>query len=144
MIKINFEGVRQETPPDGDYIFVISDAEVKPSSKGTSDVIHLHLQIDSPQEYAGRNVLAWISLHPDALWSAQYFFDAVIGEPQDGELELDVSNLVGEKVGATCEQKDSPNGRKVLAPVVWWPASGMTVSSKMEPPAFYPEGEEPI
>ena len=105
MIKVNFEGVRQETPPNGDYIFAISDAEVKPSSKGNSDVIHLSLEIDSPQEYAGRRTLAWISLHPDALWAAQPFFDAVMGEPQDGAVEIEASALVGEKVGATCENK---------------------------------------
>lgn len=136
MIKVNFEGVRQETPPDGDYIFVISDAEVKPSKKGDSEVIHLSLEIDSPTEYAGRRTLAWISLHPDALWAAQPFFDAVMGEPQDGGVEIEASALVGEKIGATCERKDSPNGRKVLVPATWWPAEGRT--------SFYPEGMEPV
>lgn len=139
MININFEGVRQETPPSGDYIFVISDAEVKPSKKGDSEVIHLTLEVDSPTEYAGRKTLAWISLHPDALWAAQPFFDAVMGEPQDGTVEIEASALVGEKVGATCEQRDSQSGRKVLAPVSWWPAEGMRVT-----PSFYADGEEPI
>ena len=132
---MDFEGVRQKTPPSGDYIFTISDAEVKLSSKGTSDVIHLSLEIDSPQEYAGRRTLAWISLHEDALWAAQPFFDAVMGEPQDGAVEIEASALVGEKVGATCENKIAPNGREVLAPVSWWPAEGKS---------FYPEGMEPI
>ena len=140
MIKVNFEGVRVETPPSGEYIFVISDAEVKPSKKGDSEVIHLTLEVDSPVEYAGRRTLAWISLHSDALWAAQPFFDAVMGEPQNGTVEIETSALVGEKVGATCEQIEAQSGRMVLAPQSWWPASGQQVSS----PSFYPEGEEPI
>lgn len=122
MIKINFDGVRQETPPSGEYIFIISDAQEKPSKKGDSQVIHLNLEVDSPQEFAGRHTLAWISLHPDALWAAQGFFDAVFGEPQDGEVELEATALVGQKIGATCTQEDSPSGRKVLVPQTWWSA----------------------
>jgi len=125
VIKIDFTGVRQEAPPDGDYIFIISDAVEKPSKKGDSTVIHLTLEVETPDEYAGRKTLAWISLHPDALWAAQFFFDAVIGEPQDGTLEMEASNLVGEKVGATCEVEEAPNGRKVLVPKTWWnPVAG--------------------
>ena len=137
MIEIDFSGVRQETPPDGDYIFVISDAEVKPSKKGDSDVIHLTLEVESPTEYAGRRTLAWISLHHDALWAAQPFFDAVMNEQQNGKVNLEASSLVNEKVGATCQQKEAQNGRMVLVPVSWWPPSGMRAS-------FYSEGEEPI
>lgn len=120
MIKIDFSGIRQEAPPDGDYIFVISDAQEKPSKKGDSQVIHLNLEVESPVEFAGNHTLAWISLHPDALWSAQNFFDAVIGEPQDGPLEIEVSALVGNKIGATCIQEEAPSGRKVLVPKGWW------------------------
>lgn len=133
MIDIDFEGVRKETPPSGEYIFTISDAEVKPSKKGDSDVIHLQLEVDSPAEYAGRRTLAWISLHPDALWAAQPFFDAVMNEHQDGKVQIEASALVGEKIGATCEQKDAPNGRKVLVPETWWPAEGSTVSTEDTP-----------
>jgi len=133
VIKIDFTGVRQETPPDGDYIFTISDAQEKPSKKGDSQVIHLQLEVDSPAEYAGRKTLAWISLHPDALWASQFFFDAVIGEPQDGVLEIEASNLVGEKVGATCEIETAPNGRKVLVPKTWW-----------NPSSPYRDGDEPF
>ena len=133
MIKIDFSGVRQETPPDGDYIFTISDAQEKPSKKGDSQVIHLNLEVNSPAEYAGRHTLAWISLHPDALWAAQAFFDAVIGEPQDGVVELEVSALVGNKIGATCVQEEAPNGRKVLVPKGWW-----------NPQTPYKDGDEPF
>lgn len=135
MIKIDFTGIRQEAPPDGDYIFIISDAQEKPSKKGDSQVIHLTLEVEQPSEFAGRKTLAWISLHPDALWAAQGFFDAVFGEPQDGEIELEASALVGEKIGATCLQQDSQSGRKVLVPQTWWPANRAP---------SYNEGPEPF
>jgi hypothetical protein len=116
LINLNFEGVRKECPESGDHVFVISSAQIAPSKKGDTNNLNLQLQ----EEQTGFPVYKTINLGPKALWAAQLFFDAVMGDKVEGELDLEtddegnVPQLVGEKVGATATKDKSDKGRDYL------------------------------
>lgn len=127
--EIDFDGVRKECPPSGNYVFVISDARIAPSKKGDTNNLNLILQ----EESTGFPVYKTVNLGEKSKWAAQLFFDALIGDKVDGTIKLDtdddgnVPQLVGEKVAATATKERSDKNRDFLSiENGWFPVSMMT------------------
>jgi len=102
MLKLDFSGVERTKyiSKDGSYIFTITDVEIKPSAKGDSQNLILDLEVYEPADCNGQTTKEFINIHPNALWSCRPFFEAVTGEEQNGELDIDPRALIGQKVGA--------------------------------------------
>lgn len=115
MINLDFSDVKPPEPlPEGNVILKIVDCQIKPGKKDKENlVIHVRYELVEPSEFAGRKIRDWISLHPDAIWSAKTWVAALlrIDEEDVTTFELNPEGVVGELVGATLVHGDEYKGR---------------------------------
>jgi Protein of unknown function (DUF669) len=102
-LNLNFTGVESsggQVLPEGDYSFVIVDADVKEAKSGTSSNLVVKVEI-SEGEFAGKSFPQYINIQESTMWKAKQFLEAVLGTELDGEFDLDPSELVGQTVNGT-------------------------------------------
>lgn len=117
-INLDFTDVKPPEPlPEGNVILKVVDCQVKPGKKDREHlVIHVRYELEQPTEFAGRKIRDWISLHPDAIWSAKTWVAALlrIDEEDVTEFSLNEEAIVGELIGATLVEGDEYRGRKPM------------------------------
>lgn len=109
-IKVDFEGVESgggRAIADGVYSVVVDKADEDESSEGNA-MLKLEYKLKN-----GARLYDNISLLPQALWRFKTFLECVGIEVEDGEMEIDVADLIGKelKVEVTNEKwqgKDRP------------------------------------
>lgn len=101
-LDLDFSNVERKDPlEEGDYVFMISDAEIQPTKAKDGQNLVVTFEVVEPTEFNGRTVKNWFSLKTEALWSVRAFLEAILGEEIEGPFELNEAALPGNKVGAT-------------------------------------------
>lgn len=97
-VKVNFKNVEsRRTPPEGDYILQVLEAEAGTSSSSGGDQIVFTLEI-AKGEFKGQKVWFYCPLAENSLWKLHAFLTALgIDVPED-ETEIDLEELVGLEV----------------------------------------------
>jgi hypothetical protein len=117
-INLDFSDVKPPEPlPEGNVLLKIVDVRVKPGKKDPEyQVIHLRYELVEPAEFAGRKIRDWISLHPDAIWSAKTWVAALLrcDEEEVTDFDLNEEAIVGEIVGATLVEGEEYRKRKPM------------------------------
>ena len=112
-LRVDMSGVESggRNLPDGSYEFEIIESVVKESAEG-NQYISLKTKVASGS-HKGATVYDNLSLLPQALWKLRSLLEALGYDIPDGEMDLDPSDLVGEKFHAEVtnekyEGKDRP------------------------------------
>ncbi len=99
-LNLDFSNAKEfKNPDEGEHVFIIEDAEVKPSKAGDSNNLVIKASVVGG-ENDGRNAIQYFSLKPEALWNVKLFLEAVAGEEMT-EINIDESELVGQTFIAT-------------------------------------------
>lgn len=96
-VRVNFKDVEsRRTPPEGDYILEILEANSGDSSKGNAQ-IEFVLEV-AKGEYKGTKLWFYCPLDEKSLWKLHAFLTA-LGEdvPQD-DFDIDLPELIGKQV----------------------------------------------
>lgn len=109
-VKVNFKGVEsRQTPPEGDYIVEVLEAQMGESSK-QNEQIEFTLEI-AEGKYKGVKLWLYCTLDEKSLWKLHAFLTALGVEVPEDEMDLDLADLVGEKcVGVVSHE--TYNGKK--------------------------------
>ena len=108
-LNLDFSGVERksfEKPEEGEHVFIVSDAEVKPSKAGDSNNLVIKAEVVGGDS-DGRSLLQFFSLKQDALWNVRLFIEAIMGEEVE-QLSIDTDQLMGQTFVGTV--KYSPDG----------------------------------
>lgn len=93
-VKVNFKGVEsRRTPPEGDYILKVLEAEAGTSSSSGGDQIVFTLEI-AKGEYKGQKVWFYCPLAENSLWKLHAFLTALGVDVPEDETEVDLEELV--------------------------------------------------
>lgn len=104
-LDLDFSDVQRNNPlEEGDYILMISDAEIQRNKANDGDNLVVTFEIVEPADSSGRTIKQWFAIKPNSLWSLRAFLEAVLGEEIEGAFELNESALPGNRVGATLVQ----------------------------------------
>ena len=99
-LNLNFSGVENKFPLfEGDFDFIITEAEVKPSAKGDSQNLIIRVEIQNGED-AGKSFPQYINIQESTMWRVKAFFDAVMGEDVE-DVDIEVDDLVGQAVSGT-------------------------------------------
>lgn len=94
-VTVNFKGVEsRRTPPEGDYKCTVLEA-TSGVSANKNDQIEIVAEI-SAGEYKGQKLYLNFALVEQALWKLHAFLTALGMDVPEDELEIDLSDLVGE------------------------------------------------
>lgn len=103
-LDLDFTNVpRSNKLEEGDYIFVISDAEIEPNKAKDGQNLKVTFEVDQPAEHNGRTFTQWFALKEKSLWSLRLFLEALLGEEIEGSFQMNESAFPGNKIGATIE-----------------------------------------
>lgn len=109
-IKVNFKGVEsRRTPPEGDYACVVLEA-TEGVSLNKNDQIEFVGEI-SKGEYKGVKVYLQCPLLENSLWKLHAFLTALGVDVPEDELDIDLSELVGEEFMGVITH-ETYNGKK--------------------------------
>lgn len=109
-VKVNFKGVEsRRTPPEGDYACVVLEATQGVSSN-KNDQIEFVGEI-SKGEYKGVKVYLQCPLLENSLWKLHAFLTALGVDVPEDELDIDLSELVGEEFMGVITH-ETYNGKK--------------------------------
>lgn len=91
-VKVNFKDVEsRQTPPEGDYLLKVLEAE---SDQGPSgDMIVFTLEI-AKGKFKGQKVWFYCPLQENSLWKLHAFLTALGLEVPEDEMDIDLSELV--------------------------------------------------
>jgi len=93
-VKVNFKNVEsRRTPPEGDYILKVLEAEAGTSSSSGGDQIVFTLEI-AKGEYKGQKVWFYCPLAENSLWKLHAFLTALGVDVPEDETEIDLEELV--------------------------------------------------
>lgn len=109
-LNLDFSGVDRKTfekPEEGEHVFIVSDAEVKPSKAGDSNNLVVKVEVVGGTS-DGRSLLQFFSLKQDALWNVRLFIEAIMGEEVE-QFNINADQLMGETFVGTV--KHSPDGQ---------------------------------
>lgn len=96
-VKVNFKGVEsRQTPPEGDYLLEVLEAENDTSSKGNDQIVFT-LEI-AEGKYKGTKLWFYCPLAENSLWKLHAFLTAMGVEVEEDEMDIDLSELVGLQV----------------------------------------------
>lgn len=94
-VTVNFKGVEsRRTPPEGDYKCTVLEA-TSGVSANKNDQIEIVAEI-AAGEYKGQKLYLNFALVEQALWKLHAFLTALGMDVPEDELEIDLSDLVGE------------------------------------------------
>lgn len=97
-VKVNFKNVEsRRTPPEGDYILQVLEAEAGTSSSSGGDQIVFTLEI-AKGEFKGQKVWFYCPLAENSLWKLHAFLTALGVDVPEDETEIDLEELVGLEV----------------------------------------------
>lgn len=100
-VKANFKDVKVfKTPPEGDYVLKVIEAELGESSNNNNAVISLECEV-AQGKYEGSKVWHTLVFSEKALWKTREALEAMGQDVPDGEMEIDPSDLVDCEFGAT-------------------------------------------
>lgn len=103
-LDLDFTGVpRSNKLDEGDYIFVISDAEIEPNKAKDGQNLKVTFEVEQPDVASGRVFTQWFALKEKSLWSVRLFLEALLGEEIEGSFSLNENSLPGNRIGATIE-----------------------------------------
>ena len=109
-VKVNFKGVEsRQTPPEGDYKVEVLEATAGKSSN-KNDQIEFTFEI-SEGKYKGTKLWLYCPLQENSLWKLHALLTALGQEVPEDEMDIDLSELVGEKCVAVVTH-ETYNGRK--------------------------------
>lgn len=97
-LSVNFEGVEAgggSAIPDGTYSFEIVSIEEKESSEG-NPYLSAKMKI-TEGKHKGATAYDNFSLQPQALWKLRTLLEVLGYEVPEGEMEIEIEDLVGEK-----------------------------------------------
>lgn len=96
-VKVNFKGVEsRKTPPEGDYILEVLEANSKQSSGG-NDQIEFIFEI-AKGEYKGVKVWFYCPLQENSLWKLHALLTAMGEDVPEDEMDIDLGDLIGKEV----------------------------------------------
>ncbi len=107
-LDIDFANVKEFTPlPSGDYVVVISDAQLQPTKKDPSKYCLVCTYEVSGGDQDGQTMKEWIYIDPANPFGIKAFADVVLGE-QDGLRINDdfLAQLCGMSLGVTVEESE--------------------------------------
>lgn len=96
-LNLDFSNTERKTfekPEEGEHVFIISDAEVKPSKAGDSNNLVIKADVVGGSS-DGRSLMQFFSLKQEALWNVRLFLEAIAGEELE-TIDLDCAQLVGQ------------------------------------------------
>lgn len=107
-ISIDFEGVESgsgQISKEGQYLVEIQEVEEKTSESSGEPYLAWRFQVASKKQ-KGRVVYHNTSLQPQALFNLRGLLEAMGTEVPDGEMDLNLSDFVGEQVGVEIEMEE--------------------------------------
>lgn len=100
-ISVDFTGVETSgRVPEGSHIAEVQDVELRDSESSESQYLNFKLKV------AGKGVIYHTcSLQPQALWNLRGTLEAMGMEVPDDAIDIDFSDLIGEKLGIEVENE---------------------------------------
>lgn len=121
-IDLNF-GKVGALPPEGDILFRITAADVKPAkdqSKAPNIVVDLVIAEHEDSEWVNWKLRQWLNLGEASLWKTQEFLEAATGQDwRDDSMALDPSDLVNLELIGQCVHSEDNNGKPSLNVKTW-------------------------
>ncbi len=120
-LNLNFSGVEAAgTFPvfEGDFVFTIKEAVLEASKDGKTQNIRMQLRCSDGGDMDGKEMRVYQNVQESTMPFVKAFLNAVFNTELEGELDLDVSDLVGNLVGATVT-----NDGKYNSVEAWYPAA---------------------
>lgn len=112
-VKVNFKGVegRGPTAPEGDHLLEVLEVRNEQAKSSGNDQIVFVTEIADGEHKGAKPMPFYCPLSEESLWKLHALLTAMGVEVPDDEMDLDLSELVGEKfVGVITH--DTFNGRK--------------------------------
>lgn len=107
-ISVDFEGVESggaSAVPEANYLIEVDECTKETSGNSGADYLKFVFKIEGGA-YNGRKLFHNCSLQPQALFNLRGLLEALGFEVPDGPMDLDITDLVGEKCGvATANEK---------------------------------------
>ena len=100
-------------PPPGDYEFVITNAEVRPSRTGMDNTLRLELEV-ADEDHKGRCITLGYSLSSSMLDKVRPLFEVVglLGENADADAEIDLDDLLRLRLVAELSIQTGEDGKE--------------------------------
>lgn len=83
--------------PEGEYLFLLEDAELKPAKGGGSTNLVMKLTVQEPEEYNGRKQTETINIQESTYPFVKRFLNELYGYDV-GDMTLDESELPGNSI----------------------------------------------
>jgi len=106
-LNLDFSNVERKTfekPEEGEHVFVVSDAEVKPAKDKESNNLVIKADVVGGSS-DGRSLLQFFSLKQEALWNVRLFLEALAGEELE-TISIDTDRLVGQTFVGTVRHSE--------------------------------------
>lgn len=116
-LNLDFSNVETKTfenVSEGEHLFIISDAEVKPSKAGDSENLVIKAEVTGGDD-DGRTLLQFFSLKETALWNLKLFLEAVTGSEIEGSINFDEAELVGQTFIGTVKHTEDGKYANLIA-----------------------------
>jgi hypothetical protein len=103
VLSLNFKGVdisARQVLPEGDYVCSVAEIEQAESSAG-NDMLKWTFEVAEGEEGEGSKLYVYTTLDQASLWKLGQLLDAMGMEIPDGELDLDLEEILGSMVVLT-------------------------------------------
>lgn len=105
--------------PEGEYVLEVDEVEQKTSDNSGSDYLGFTFKV-AEGDFKGKKVYHNCSLQPQALFNLRGVLEALGYEVPTGVMELDPTDLIGERCGASIAH-EKYEGKTKLRPVEFFP-----------------------
>lgn len=107
-VTVDFEGVEANkggVTKEGDYVVEVESVEEKTSESSGQQYLAWEFRV-AEGKFKGKKLWHNTSLQPQALFNLRNLLEAMGVEVVDGEMDLNLSDFVGERVGVNVEMEE--------------------------------------